>query len=237
MLTTVVRPVVLRTARTTLPKSFVRPLGLTVRAYKDEANKERKEPEVRKEDKQVQKRQDPDMMHVDPYMRLGRLPSMFQDLQREMDALTRGFALWDDDFFMQPFRSSFFDREPFRQALPPAAAGNLPSMRLATDIAETDKEFIIKADVPGMSREDIKLQLLNNMLTISGEHKEEKREDGKDQKLKLYERRYGKFSRSFTLPKNVNVEGIKASCKDGVLSVVLPKVEEEVPKPKEIDIE
>lgn len=158
---------------------------------------------------------------------------MFNELQREMDALTRGF--WDDDFLMQPFRSSMLDLEPFRRPL--AAAAQLPTMRLATDIEENDKEYVIKADVPGMSREDIKLQLMDNMLTITGERNVEKKEEGKDQKPGLYERSYGKFVRSFTLPKNVSGEGIKASCKDGVLSVVLPKVEEEVPKAKEIAIE
>lgn len=152
-----------------------------------------------------------------------------------MDALTRGFGLWDDDVFKQPLRPSLFDMEPFRKPL--AAADELPAMRVATDVEETDKEYIIKADVPGMSRGDIKLQLLDNMLTILGERKEERTEEAKDQKPGLYERRYGKFVRSFSLPKNVNVEGITASCKDGVLSVMLPKIEEEVPKPKEIAIE
>lgn len=160
---------------------------------------------------------------------------MFQELQREMDALTRGFGLWDDDMFMHPFRSSMLDLEPFRKPL--AAAADLPTLRLATDIEETDKDYIIKADVPGMSRDDIKLQLMDNMLTISGERKEERKEEPKEQMPGVYERRYGKFVRSFSLPKNVNAEGITASCKDGVLSVVLPKAEEEVPKPKEIAIE
>lgn len=154
-----------------------------------------------------------------------------------MDALTRGFGLWDDDFFTQPFRSPLLNSHSFRQALNPATAADMPTMRLATDIAETDKEFVIKADVPGMSREDIKLQLMDSTLTIFGERKEEKKEEGRDKNPAVYERRYGRFVRSFSLPKNVNVEGIKASCKDGVLSVVLPKVEEEVPKPKEIAIE
>lgn len=231
----------LRTARSALPKSFVRPLGVSVRAYKDDAKKEHKEADVpvHKEDKQVQKHEGSGsgMMHVDPYMRFGRLPNMFQELQREMDALRRGFGLWDDDLFMQPFRSSLFDMEPFQKPLA-AAVEAMPTMRLATDIEETDKEYIIKADVPGMSRDNIKLQLLENMLTISGERKEETKQEGKDgAKPALYERKYGKFVRSFALPNNVNAEGITASCKDGVLSVVVPKMEEQVPTAKEIAIE
>jgi HSP20 family protein len=201
-----------------------------VRAYKEDASKGNKEAEV-PEHKQVQKHEGTGMMRTDPYMRFGRLPSMFQELQREMDALTRGFGLWDDDIF----RSPMLDLEPFRKPL--AAAAELPTMRLVTDVEETDKDYIIKADVPGMSRGDIKLQLLDNMLTISGERKEERREEANEQKPGVYERRYGKFVRSFTLPNNVKTEGITASCKDGVLSVVLPKAEEEIPKPKEIAIE
>ena len=70
MLTASVRPIVLRTARSALPRTFVRPLGVSVRAYKQDANKEHKEPDVPvHEEKQMQKHKGPGMMRVDPYMR------------------------------------------------------------------------------------------------------------------------------------------------------------------------
>ena len=78
---------------------------------------------------------------------LGRLPSIFHEMQREMDALSRGLGLglFDDVLSMAPFRSPFF--EDVRAA---AAAAPLPAMRLATDVTEDDAAFTIKADVPGM---------------------------------------------------------------------------------------
>lgn len=85
------------------------------------------------------------------------------------------------------------------------------------------------------SKEDIKLKVLDNTLTITGERKEEKKEGDAD-KPAHYERYFGSFMRSFTLPKNVNMEGITATAKDGVLTVVIPKVEQEQPKPKEIPV-
>lgn len=76
---------------------------------------------------------------------MGRLPSIFHEMQREMDALSRGLGLglFDDVFSMAPFRSPFFDDVR-------AAAAPLPAMRLATDVTEDDAAFTIKADVPGM---------------------------------------------------------------------------------------
>jgi hypothetical protein len=86
------------------------------------------------------------------------------------------------------------------------------------------------------SKDNIKLQVLSNTLTISGERNEESREEGDKDKPARYERRFGSFSRSFTLPKNVDVDGITANAKDGVLTVTIPKVEAEKPKAKEIPV-
>lgn len=103
----------------------------------------------------------------------------------------------------------------------------------AVDITESDSEYVIKADIPGMKKEDIKISLENNTLTISGERKEEKEEKGKNYVKK--EKNYGSFMRSFALPHTVDAKGIKATYKDGVLSINVPKTEEA--KPKEIKIE
>lgn len=100
------------------------------------------------------------------------------------------------------------------------------------DIKETKDDFIITAEVPGMSKDDIKISLSNNTLTIKGEKKQEKKEE--DHNYHRIERRFGSFSRSFTLDAPVEADKIKATCKDGILTIVLPKKEES--KPKEIPI-
>jgi hypothetical protein len=86
------------------------------------------------------------------FHRFGRLPSIFSEMQREMDALTRSFGLWDDDdFMMAPFRSSpLFDNLQRHLPAMPSAPEQMRLLRLATDIEEDDKAFTIKADIPGM---------------------------------------------------------------------------------------
>ena len=103
------------------------------------------------------------------------------------------------------------------------------------DIAETDKEFVIKAEIPEVKKEDVKVAVDNGILTIQGERKQEKEEKGK--KFHRVERCYGSFTRSFTLPNNVNETKIKASFKDGMLSLQIPKAEEAKPKAIEIKVE
>jgi HSP20 family protein len=84
----------------------------------------------------------------------------------------------------------------------------------------------------------VKIKVLDNTLTISGERKEEKKEgETKDGKAARIERSYGSFVRSFSLPQNVDAAGIKAAAKDGVLTVVIPKVEQQKPEAQEIAIE
>jgi HSP20 family protein len=88
------------------------------------------------------------------------------------------------------------------------------------------------------SKEDVKIKVLDNTLTISGERKEEKKEgETKEGKSTRIERSYGSFVRSFSLPQNVDAGGIKAAAKDGVLTVVIPKVEQQKPEATEIAIE
>lgn len=103
----------------------------------------------------------------------------------------------------------------------------------AVDIAEGKEELVVSADLPGVNREDIKVHVENNVLTFSGERKQEKKEDGSN--YHRLERSYGFFSRSFTLPATVQADRIKASYKDGVLRLALPKIEEA--KPRQIKVE
>ena len=100
------------------------------------------------------------------------------------------------------------------------------------DISETDKEFAIKAEIPDVQKEDVKVSVDNGVVTIQGERKQEKEEKGK--KFHRVERYYGSFVRSFTLPDNIDEANIKASFKDGMLNLQIPK--SAVAKPKSIEV-
>lgn len=100
------------------------------------------------------------------------------------------------------------------------------------DICETDEEITVTSEMPGMKKEDVKISVQDNVLTLKGEKKQEI--DEKEKNFHRVERSYGVFERSFSLPSSVQTDKIKASYKDGVLTITLPKSEET--KPKEIDI-
>jgi HSP20 family protein len=103
------------------------------------------------------------------------------------------------------------------------------------DIAETDKAFVIKAEIPEVNKEDVKVTVYNGVLTIRGERKQEKEESGK--KYHRVERHYGSFTRNFTLPDNVDETQIKALFKDGMLNLQIQKTEEAKPKAIEVKVE
>jgi len=92
------------------------------------------------------------------------------------------------------------------------------------DMKETDKEIIINAEIPGVDKKDINVDLNQNLLTISFERKQEK--DEKDEGWRIVERSYGKFVRTIALPCDVYGDKTKASYKDGVLKIILPKKED-----------
>jgi HSP20 family protein len=101
--------------------------------------------------------------------------------------------------------------------------GNL--MRaLEADVVETEREIRVITEMPGLKRDNIEVDVENNVLTIRGEKREE-RTEGEGGKYHLAERRYGTFTRSFVLPRDVDAEGIGASFEDGVLTVSIPKSE------------
>ena len=102
----------------------------------------------------------------------------------------------------------------------------------AVDIQETEAEFIIKADLPAVAREHVKVQLVDGVLAIEGERHKEKEEKGK--RFHKLEREYGKFVRRFALPTEVDATKVHAEFKDGVLSVLLPKAP--AAKPTHIDV-
>ena len=100
------------------------------------------------------------------------------------------------------------------------------------DVEETDDEFNLSAELPGMKKDDIKITFQDNILTISGEKKMEEKREGKN--YHRVERSFGKFSRSIGIPAGVKLDKIDAEYKNGVLYVRIPKAEEA--KPKKIDI-
>lgn len=100
------------------------------------------------------------------------------------------------------------------------------------DIEETKDDFIIYAELPGISKDAVKISMADDTLTLSGEIKEP--ENKEDRKFHRLERSYGRFQRSFYLPMQINGDKVKAAFKDGILTVTLPKKEEV--KPKEISI-
>jgi HSP20 family protein len=93
--------------------------------------------------------------------------------------------------------------------------------RPAVDVQETDQEYLIKADLPEVKKDDVKVEVREGMLTVQGERKSEKEEKGK--KFHKIEREYGKFVRRFALPAQVDAAKVQAEFKDGVLNVHLPK--------------
>lgn len=103
------------------------------------------------------------------------------------------------------------------------------------DIFEEGDNFVVKAEIPGMKKEEIEVNLTDDMVTISGEKKKEEKVEKKD--YYRLERSYGSFSRSFRLPKEVQSDKAKATFKDGVLEVKVPKTEEAKKKEKKVSIE
>ncbi len=109
-------------------------------------------------------------------------------------------------------------------------SGDIP----AVNIKEEKDKFVLELAAPGMSKDDFKINLDNNQLTISSERKNEKKE--KEDNYTRREFVFSSFSRSFTLPKTINVDKINADYKNGVLSLVLPKKEEEAKLTRQIKI-
>lgn len=129
-----------------------------------------------------------------------------------------------DDFFERPFSlSPFFGESAFMGEFAPSI-----------DLSETDQELTISAELPGMEPEDIHITLERNTLTISGEKRAEKEEEGK--RFYRVERSYGRFRRSIALPEGIDENKIDASFKRGVLKVKLPKTDKAQKESKRIKI-
>jgi HSP20 family protein len=114
----------------------------------------------------------------------------------------------------------------------PGNGGALRRWMPAMDLVESGDQFVLRADLPGMSQEDVKIEFEDGTLTVSGERKaeHEEREEG----YYRVERAFGSFSRSLTLPKGINADAVSASFDRGVLEIRIPKPEER--KPRRIEI-
>lgn len=104
----------------------------------------------------------------------------------------------------------------------------------AVNISETPKAYLIKVDLPEVRKEEVKLTSENGVLTVEGERRQEKREEG--EKWHRVESVYGRFVRRFTLPDDAQEEGIEAAFKDGALTVSVPKAEARSPKARQISV-
>lgn len=150
-----------------------------------------------------------------------------------MNTLTR----WD------PFReledlqsrlSALFGRAPVRKDGDKQEALRVAEWAPLVDITEDDKEYLIKAELPEVKKDEVKVSVQNDVLTISGERKYEKEE--KNKKYHRVERAYGSFARSFTIPEDADAEQVSGEFKDGVLKVHLPKSEKAKPKSIEVKV-
>jgi HSP20 family protein len=150
------------------------------------------------------------LIRWNPARELAAWPSGVFGIQREMNRMFDSF-----------FNHGLQDEDSAQTAWTPAV-----------DIAEHDDEYLVKVELPGVNKDDVKITLESNILTIRGEKKQEK--ETKKENYHRVERNYGYFQRSFTLPTAVKSDKIDASYKDGVLMVSLPKAEES--KPKQIEV-
>jgi HSP20 family protein len=105
----------------------------------------------------------------------------------------------------------------------------------SADISETDQEYLIRAELPAVKKEDVKVTLDQGMITIHGERTEDK--ETKDEKFHRVESFRGAFSRSFSVPDNIDDKGIRAESKDGVLTVRLPKTKASTAKTVEVKVQ
>ena len=136
---------------------------------------------------------------------------------------------------MQDRLTSFFGRRvPLLKGGAEGEEFTVATWAPRVDIAEDDKEYVINAELPGITKEDVKVSVENGVLSISGERKTEKEEKGK--KFHRIEQSYGTFVRSFTLPEGSSGEKISAEFRDGILKVHVPKDEKAKAKAIEVKI-
>jgi HSP20 family protein len=146
------------------------------------------------------------------------------------DEIDRLFDDFSQSVMRSPFRTRLFDFEPLRR-FETALSGAVPT----AEVTEKDSEFVVTLELPGIDQKNVDIDINGNLLTVKGEKREEKEEE-KDKHYHLSERRYGSFSRSFTLPDTVAHDRITATMKDGVLTLTLPKTEAATRPARKVEI-
>jgi HSP20 family protein len=149
-----------------------------------------------------------------------------------MNTLTR----WEPFREMEDLQnrlSTLFGRMPMRRGNGKESI-TLPEWTPLADITEDDMEYVIKAELPELRKEDVKVTVENGVLTMSGERKFEKEE--KKKKYHRVERGYGSFVRTFALPEDADADRVKAQFKQGILEVHLPKNKKAKPKQIEVNV-
>ena len=130
---------------------------------------------------------------------------------------------------LEPFRlmRDMLGWDPFRE-IAPLLSGTTPAFAPAFEVKENKDSFVFKADLPGVKESDLEVTITGNRLTLAGKREAEKEE--KEDTFYTYERSYGAFSRTFTLPDQVDTAHVKAELKSGELTVVVPKTAAAVAK-------
>jgi len=146
----------------------------------------------------------------------------------------RGSSPWDPIREMEEMQNRLFGRKLSLKKDAGEEALTVAEWLPPVDIAEDDKEYTIKVELPGVNKEDVRVSVEGGVLSITGERKAEKEE--KNKKYHRIERSYGSFARSFTLPEGAAGDKVSAEFKDGVLRVHLPKDEEAKRKSIEVKV-
>ena len=142
-------------------------------------------------------------------------PSVVCVPDKREEAMATGLTRW------RPFAELEDLRDHIERMFSEMENGETRKRRIALDVIERDDRYVLRADVPGIKPDDVKIEVEDGVLSVSAEH-EESEEEKKDNYLRR-ERRYGSFSRSVTLPKGVTADQVEATCKDGVVEVSFPK--------------
>jgi len=148
------------------------------------------------------------------------------DPMKELADMRRSFMDMFEDFWMH---------KPFTLSVPSLSKWAKGIWQPAIDIHETEKELVISASLPGLKRENIKVDIEENMITIKGERREERKVEKKNYYRR--EQNYGSFERNIALPDYVNPDKAKASYKDGILEIKIPKIKKPKSKGRSLDIE
>lgn len=150
---------------------------------------------------------------------LPRTTPVFSNAFREMDE-------------MQNRLMRMFNQAPMADRFPTEPMGWLPPV----EIVEKPDALVLTAELPGLEGKDIDVSFEDDVLTIRGEKIEEKREEKEEPKFHLFERYYGTFARSFTVPRMIDPGKIVAEFKNGVLVVTMPKAEQEMARGRKIEV-